>query len=1047
MPQRSSALLLFSLLALNATFAQDLPEWQDPEIVQVNREDPHATRFSFESEELAVAGDMHASSNFLSLNGPWKFHWSPNPASRPEGFYEPKFKDKKWDEIPVPSNWELKGYGIPIYVNIPYEWTKDPEPPAVPTAHNPVGSYRKHFQVPDTWEGKEVFITFGAVKSAFYLWVNGNKVGYSQGSKTPAEFNITSFLQKGDNLVAVEVYRWSDGSWLECQDFWRISGIEREVYLEARPGTHIRDFFFKGGLTSGYTVGVIDLAAEIRIPEGIPAEGVQLEAKLLAPGDGNEVVWSSRLKIFKEEHGVLKAVFRDLLNDVEYWSAETPNLYTLVLTLKDQDGLLLEHLSAKVGFRTSEISFGKLLVNGKAVTLKGVNRHEHDEDEGHVVSEEMMLKDISVMKQHNINAVRTCHYPNDPRWYELCDQYGLYVIDEANIESHGMGYKPDRTLGNNPLFEKSHVDRTMRMVERDKNHPSVIIWSLGNEAGDGVCFDATYDWIKQRDLTRPVQYERAESGRNTDIFCPMYARIEEMIRYAESHPGKPLIQCEYSHAMGNSNGNIMDYWDVIDRYDQLQGGFIWDWVDQGLTKHTDEGVKYWGYGGDFEPEDQHVDGSFCLNGLVFPDRTVHPGIYEVKRAYQYIDFEAVPISYKVVVKNKHAFISTRGFDIRWTLEANGIQVTGGIIEAPEVAPGESGVFSLEMDQSFLQAGKEYFLNLEAVTRKPAEMVPAGHVVATGQFALDPGVPVVSPEEFWQAGPGALSLTEMGEELTVRLEDGIIVFDRSTGYLKSYIMGGKNLLTGGPRPNFWRAPTENDFGNQMPERCAMWQNFGEELQLQSLVPVQTEDQTMLLAEYIHPGNGSYYKVTYRFSSGGGILVHVKFNPSSDKFPEIPRFGMAMRVPEGFEQLEYFGRGPHENYIDRNHASMVGLYSSTVDDQYVPYITNGENGNRTDVRWLKLTNSEGLGILVKGDPLIAFSALHYSQDDLDREQRDGAHSSDLERSGEVFLNVDWKQMGVGGDNSWGARTHAAYMLRPQPMEYCFMIAPVFPKGEGR
>jgi beta-galactosidase len=524
MLQRSFLIVTFAFVSCFAGISQALPEWQNPDIVQVNREKAHATRFSFESSTLAKAGDMQGSSNFISLNGAWKFNWSPNPASRPLDFYKPKFKDKKWDEIQVPSNWEMKGYGIPIYTNRPYEWTTDPKPPAVPTEHNPVGSYRKYFEVPGDWDGKEVFIHFGAVKSAFYLWVNGEKVGYSQGSKTPAEFNITSFVNEGRNLVAVEVYRWSDGSWLECQDFWRISGIERDVYLEARPSVHIRDFFCKTGLTKEYSSGLLNMVVEVAVPEGLPREGLAVEAKLISPENGMPV-WSSVSGSVPEGSSGYIAKFQDVIDGINIWSAETPNLYTLLLNLKNTKGESLEFVSCKVGFRTSEIKYGKLLINGKAVTLKGVNRHEHDQAEGHVISEEMMLKDVMLMKQYNINAVRASHYPNDPRWYDLCDEHGLYVIDEANIESHGMGYHPDETLGNNPIFMKSHLDRTIRVVERDKNHPSVIIWSLGNEAGDGSNFKSTYQWIKSRDATRPVQYQPAWYNDHTDIVCPMYKNI------------------------------------------------------------------------------------------------------------------------------------------------------------------------------------------------------------------------------------------------------------------------------------------------------------------------------------------------------------------------------------------------------------------------------------------------------------------------------------------------------------------------------------------
>jgi len=993
---------------------------------------------------VALTGDKRESDNFQSLNGTWKFHWSPGPDDRPVKFFQKKFKDGKWDDIEVPSNWEMKGYGIPIYVNIPYEWTMDPNPPGIPAEHNPVGSYRKTFNIPDSWEEKEVFIHFGAVKSAFYLWVNGTEVGYSQGSKTPAEFNITPYLNKGKNLVAVEVYRWSDGSWLECQDFWRISGIERDVYLEARPVAHIRDFFCRAGLNQQYTDGILDLDLEISIPEEISASDLEVHATLLHPTNLEKVVWQSRVNLYPENSNgsrVARASIQDFLEDVKKWTAETPHLYTLVLELKNKEGASLEYLSSKVGFRTSEIRYGLLLINGVAVTLKGVNRHEHDEFEGHVVSEEMMLEDIRLMKQFNVNAVRTSHYPNDPRWYELCDEYGLYVVDEANIESHGMGYDADRTLGNDSLYLKSHLDRTERMVERDKNHPSVIIWSLGNEAGNGVCFYATYDWIKERDLTRPVQYERAEHDRNTDIYCPMYERIEDMIKFAERHPDKPLIQCEYAHAMGNSTGNFMDYWKVIDSYEQLQGGFIWDWVDQGLVKYTEDGTKYWAYGGDFEPEDQYVDGSFCLNGLVFPDRTIHPGIWEVKRAYQYVDFKQLPFRQdRLIVKNKYDFISLDGFDIEWELMEDGTMLNSGTILVPEVKPGEELQLEFKHGAELLP-GKEYHLNFKVLTKNDAPLVPAGHVVATEQFALtSPPVAEKSQLEFQEVGVEQVSIMEMDEKILVVVGGGEIVFDRKTGNMESYVMGDLPLLSVGPRPNFWRAPIENDFGNNMPIRSALWKSFGKDLELQTLVPFQTDNSATLLAAYIHPETSSTYTVIYAFNNRGEVMVSVNFSPGTLNLPAMPRFGMTMVVENGFNQLEYFGRGPHENYIDRNHSSNVGLYESSVEEQYVPYITNGENGNKTEARWLNLSNSDGRGISIKGSPLFDFSALHYAQANLERPARRApAHTIDLVKSDKVFLNVDWKQIGVGGDDSWGARTHAAYMIERGPLEYSFIIVP--------
>ncbi|MEZ5072256.1 MAG: glycoside hydrolase family 2 TIM barrel-domain containing protein [Bacteroidales bacterium] len=1018
---------------------QQLPEWQNPDVVQVNREAPHATRFSYARTDLALAGDMHKSSNFFTLNGMWKFHWSPNPASRPVSFYETGFRDEGWDEISVPSNWEMKGYGIPIYTNVPYEWTTDPRPPEVPVEHNPVGSYRRTFHLPENWSGKQVFLTFGAVKSAFYLWINGEKVGYSQGSKTPAEFNITPYLKKGENLVAVEVYRWSDGSWLECQDFWRLSGIEREVYLEARPDSHIRDYFCNAGLTNGYRDGLLRLDVEVR-QVGRKASPVGEVRAAMYQEDGSAVLWEKTLVPAKDKEGILTARYSDVLENIRPWSAEDPHLYTLLLTLTDANGRELEVLSSRIGFRSSEIKYGKLLVNGKAVTLKGVNRHEHDEFEGHVVSEEMMLRDIALMKQHNINAVRTSHYPNDPRWYELCDRYGLYVIDEANIESHGMGYAPDKTLGNNPVFKLSHLDRTMRMVERDKNHPSVIIWSLGNEAGDGVCFDATYDWIKQRDASRPVQYERAESGRNTDIYCPMYARIHQMVAYAESHPDKPLIQCEYAHAMGNSVGNLIDYWNVIKAYDQLQGGFIWDWVDQGLAKYTPEGVKYWGYGGDFEPEGQHNDGSFCLNGLVFPDRSAHPSLLEVKRVYQYVDFEAVPFSPQVTLTNHYDFRNLAGLELRWAIREEGLVVSEGSMEAPSLEPGQTTVVPIRMTREALHPELEYFLDVSLVDPNGSGLVPAGQVVAFDQFPLNPSALALRDGKQFRTDPEeGVELFENYDDVQVVFPSGKVVFDKETGTISDYEFNDLSLIEEGPSADFWRAPTENDFGNRMPVRLAMWKGFGKALELQTLVPVVSGKTALVHAEYLVPDDGSTYNVNYQINALGQIRVEVRFSPATDEYPEIPRFGMQMVLPGNFNTVRYFGRGPHENYIDRKMSALIGEYHSSVEDMAVPYITNGENGNRTETRWFTVTNSDGRGIRIDGFPTVDFSALPYAQEQLDRDVRDGAHTIDLEKTGNTFLHIDWKQMGVGGDDSWGARTHAAYVIPAEPLFYQFMIQP--------
>ena len=727
--------LLFTISFYSFSQETEKPEWDNPEIVEINKLPAHSTMLPYALENDAILNDCTLSPWHQSLNGSWKFNWAKKPADRPKDFYKPGYNVKDWDEIPVPSNWEIEGYGIPIYVNQPYEFTDNPNPPDIPHDYNPVGSYRTTFNIPYNWRNRQVILHFGAVKSAMYLWLNGEFVGYSQGSKLPAEFNITEYLRRGKNRLAVEVYRWSDGTWLECQDFWRISGIERDVFLYAPPYVHISDYFVHAGLTEDYKDGVFELEAETKKFKETSKNRdiVKFVAKLY--DDNLETPIIEYEKDLKNRY-YNRIYHKAIIPDVKRWSAETPHLYTLVLSLIDKKGNISEVVSSKVGFRTSEIKNGQLLVNGAPVLIKGVNRHEHDPLTGHVISYESMLKDIELMKQYNVNTVRTSHYPNDPVWYDLCDQYGLYVIDEANIESHGMGYNADRTLGNNPLFEKSHLTRVQRMVERDKNHPSIIMWSMGNEAGDGVNFDTCFRWIKMRDNSRPVHYERAEYGLNTEVFCPMYAGIWYLERYASHRQARPLIMCEYAHAMGNSTGNLQDYWDVIEKYPQLQGGSIWDWVDQGLLKTDENGVEYYAYGGDWGPEDVPSDGNFCINGVVHPDRTPHPGLIEVKKVYQYVQIKPVDLKNgRIKVINKHDFINLDRYDIIYNLRGNGKNVSGGIIEAPAIEPQSEKEFMIPLPDVEPEPGIEYFLNFSIVLRQDEPFRPKGFEVAAEQLEM------------------------------------------------------------------------------------------------------------------------------------------------------------------------------------------------------------------------------------------------------------------------------------------------------------------------
>jgi len=1031
-------LIVLLSMAFASSFAQQKPEWNDPSVVQVNKENPHATLFPFENKALALAVDRTKSSNFLLLNGEWFFHYSDNPAQRPAEFYKQDFDVSGWDKIAVPSNWELKGYGIPIYVNTTYEFAPNPSPPDVPTEHNPVGSYKRSFTLPENFEGKEIFIHLGAVKSAFYIWINGQKVGYSQDSKTPAEFNLTSYLQPGENSIALEVYRWSDGAWLECQDFWRISGIERDVYLFATPKVHVFDFFCKAGLENYYTDGTFDL--DLTVNNYSRTKGSYSVAVSLFNKAGDEIPvlnQSSEIR-FKEEKS-LPLKFSAKLKNPRKWSAETPELYTLLIELKDQKGQILEAITTKTGFRSSEIKNGLYLFNGKAIKIKGVNRHEHDEFNGHVVSEDMMLRDVQLMKQNNINTVRTSHYPNDPRWYELCDQYGLYVIDEANIEAHGMGYEPNRTLGNNPLFKLSHLDRTQRMLERDKNHPCVIMWSLGNESGDGVNFDATYDFIKSRDLSRPVHYERAEGGRNTDLECPMYPPISTLVKYAERIRTKPLIMCEYAHAMGNSTGNFQDYWDVIESNDQLQGGSIWDWVDQGIAKYTPDGRKYWAYGGDYGPADIPSDGTFCLNGLVFPDRTPYPKLTEVKKVYQNIAFKSVGFAMdKVEIMNKYDFINLSNFTIYWEIEGEGKVIQDGMILNPEIAPGTSKILNLDVKPFTPKPGLEYFINFTAFVDHNQPLIPAGHIFAMEQFPF-PGGDVNADKKTEDRGDKVV--TESKTVLTIQAGKTVFEFSKTDGFLHSMFVDGKKINSGALLPNFWRGPTENDFGNNMHERLAVWKNAAKNAVLRDFSYQMDENKFFVVdVDYWLPDVEASLYINYEVNGAGEMRVGMYMEPAGKDFPGMPRFGMSIALTPAFENLEWFGRGPHENYNDRNTSAFVGHFSSTVTDQYVPYIAPQENGYKTDTRWLFLKDANNSGLMFQAVELVSFSALHYSVEDLTRPKRDGSHATDLVKRDEVFLNIDLAQMGVGGDDSWGAFTHAKYSIPFRPLGYSFIIKPV-------
>ncbi|HQG55910.1 MAG TPA: glycoside hydrolase family 2 TIM barrel-domain containing protein [Bacteroidales bacterium] len=1029
-------------------------DWENQELTGLNNEKPHATLISYPDEASALAGVKENSPNYICLDGIWKFHLSKTPEERPYWFFKNDFDTRGWDDIEVPSNWQVMGYDDPpIYSNIPYPFPANP--PKIPHDMNPVGSYKRTFKIPSAWKDKEIFLHFGAVSSFFNVWVNEQFVGFGKDSKTPVEFNITPYIKKGRNTLAVEVYRWSDGSYLEDQDFWRLSGIQRSVYLHARPVVYINDFFAIAGLDSTYSAGKLNLDVVLASRPELSST-YNVVASLF---DGERKIYEETLKTTLSE-GKSFVTFKNDFPGIKKWSAETPNLYSLVISLKDENGSNIESVSTKIGFRTVEIKNSQLLVNGVPVYLKGVNLHEHHDVKGHVIDRETILKDIRLMKSYNINAVRTSHYPQQELWYEMCDRYGLYLIDEANIESHGMGYNKDVTLADRPEWYAAHIDRIIRMVERDKNHPSVIIWSMGNEAGDGHNFLNAYKWIKERDKTRPVQYERAEKitnapERHTDIWCPMYARIEYLENYAKDEKNdRPLIMCEYAHAMGNSVGNLQDYWDVIEKYPKLQGGFIWDWVDQGLVKTSETGEKFWAYGGDFGPEGITSDGNFCINGLVWPDRTPHPSLHEVKKVYQYIGFEPEDITKGLVkIKNKYDFTDLSEFNFEWEIAADGAVVLSGSFRIPTLPPHRETVVSLPVSQLKPLEATEYFLNIRASRSAPWGIIPEGHVYAAEQIALPVSLPATAtlPRD----PLSVLQTEEKNSKLFVRGENLEVAFDLGKGIMESLKYKGREHLLKGPQPDFWRPPTDNDYGYDMDRKLGIWKKAGEGAVVKKADISQPEmDKVVIAFRYdINFAEGvkiADYSSVYTIYSTGDIIVNNRFVKAGKNIPEIPRMGMQMQLPESFSNLKWFGRGPHENYADRKTSAFVNLYESTVADQYVPYIRPQENGYKTDTRWLTLTDDAGNGLLIQGMPLICFAALHNIHDDFESPGKLSAyrkdaktanrHTTDVKPRDLVNLNVDLAQMGVGGDDSWGAPIHAQYRLLEDKYEYSFRMKPV-------
>ena len=1037
-------LLILVVLPVAADGEAGRPHWNNIEVIRENTEPPRA-------HFVPVAGG-----EFLSLNGDWKFRYSDSPGQRPVEFHQPGYDTGAWDTIPVPSNWERHGHGYPIYINVPYPFEIDE--PNVPTEKNPVGSYLRHFAIPDSWSGLDVFLQFGGVSSAFYVWINGEYVGYSEGSKTPSEFNVTPFVRPGDNAIAVEVYRWSTGSYLEDQDFWSLSGIQRGVSLYARPRQRLRDFFVHTGLTNGYADGDFRLEVELYNATKRPA-AVSFHARVL--DEDGTLFDDSRDVILRPGDNEIE--MGQVLPSVRRWSAEIPNLYTLVMDLKNESGEVLETITREIGFRSVEIRNGRFMVNGEMVKLKGTNLHEHHDVTGHVIDEATMLQDIRMMKAANLNAVRTSHYPFPERFYELTDKHGLYVVDEANIESHGYGYDHDKTLGNKPHWKEHHLDRTRRVVERDKNFPSVVIWSLGNEAGDGVNLGATYHWIKSRDLSRPVQYEtegniKEVGERHSDFHSSMYWRYWDMEEYAQTHNDRPFVLIEYAHSMGNSTGNLQEYWDVIDRFDILAGGFIWDWVDQGLLEHDENGIPYWTYGGDYGPADVPSSGNFNFNGVVFPDRRIQPAYWEVKRVYQHIGFQMPdPVSGELLLENQYDFLSLDGFDLRWQWLENGAVVESGQKNDLGTAAGEASVLQLWDKAPAMKPGTEYHLNLQVFSPGQRDLLPAGHVYAEAQFELTgPAGRVSSAEKRCRK----VSLKTTAAMFQLSCGDVGISIDRSSGLLSSIEYRGEEMLLMPLRPNFWRAPTDNDFGNYMPDWASAWNEAADHRELVSLKPVK-EDKSLVQvqADYRFSDAAKQpvaaWSTVFSFDTAGELHVLNQFIKAEGQ-PVVPRIGMNVEIRHDLEQVSWFGRGPFENYSDRKQAADVGLYRNRVKDHYVPYMRPQENGYKTDVRWLRLQDSGSLGLEIRSDELMSFGVHHNRLQDFvppvkiaitsedgpgarENRERVNVHVNDIVPRELISLDIDLGQMGVGGDDSWGKRTLMKYSFTESNYSYGFTLRP--------
>ncbi len=1025
-------------------------EWQNPQIVDVNTEPVHATLMPYASVNQALALNDKESPYFKSLNGVWKFNLSKNPASRPVDFYQSEFDDTGWHDIPVPSNWQMKGYGQPIYFNngFPFRFLFDPVllPTEVPVDYNPVGSYRTDFIVPEDWEDRQVFMHFEGVQSAFYLWINGKKVGYSEDSMTSAEFNVTPYLREGRNTLAAEVYRWSDGSYLEDQDFWRLSGIYRDVYLFSTPNLHIRDFYIRPDFDAEYRDATLNVTARLRnYKQNITDLGHTLELHLYdrqLKGVGPQPTQTAALsnmghnpKLAEGAEGIFELAVK--VEQPMQWSAENPYLYTALLVLKDAQGKVVEVQKSGVGFREIEVLKGQLCLNGKPLLINGVNRHEFDPDHGRTISRESMIEDILIMKRFNINAVRSSHYPNDPDWYALCDEYGLYVVDEANMESCGHDFSFASLM---PEWREAVVDRMVGMVERNKNYPSIISWSLGNEAGFGPNYQHMAAYTRLTDPSRPVQYlvKRDELHPISDIISPMYPTIDQIVAYAESGNDRPLIMCEYAHSMGNSTGNLKEYWDAVKKYPLLQGGFIWDFVDQGIRKKAENGQEFFAYGGDFG--DNPNDTNFCMNGLVFADREVQPELYEVKKIYQMAHFEAEDLAKgKIRITNNFSFTNFKNFDFFWTLMKDGIPVQEGALPM-EVPPTQSRLATIEFSEAVPTPGAEYWLAITMKLKDDTSWAKKGHVMAWEQFKLP--YKVDAKPRFSHTMEGTMEIEENDSILSIYNPKIRLTFDKTRGVIKQLEYQSKKVMQGGITPslNAYRAPTDNDINLVADwKRFDRWKEAGIHAMGAEVVDVKWKKKgnTIIVGSNIRHlaknNSGFDQQATYTIFPNGAVDFNQRITPFGT-LPPLPKLGLLMSLNENLREVQWYGRGPHENYVDRKESAALGFYSAKVSDFYVPYPKPQETGNREDCRWVLLTDETNNGILIVADNTFSFSALHFTPLDL----ANASHAYKLKPRKEVILSINAQQRGLG-NSSCGPMTLPQYCLNDKQYHIKFSVRP--------